>query len=64
MFYVEKSGLVQFKYVQDIGNANDVNFVLAWLVVIKHFGTNQYEEFLDKYLTWFEEEKKVLIKTY
>ena len=25
------SGLVQFKYIQDISNANDVNFVLEWL---------------------------------
>ena len=33
--FMLSSGLVQFKYVQDIGNANDVNFVLAWLVVIK-----------------------------
>ena len=56
--FMLSSGLVQFKYVQDIGNANDVNF-LCWhnLVVIKAFGdqTNT-KNFLDKYLTWWKEE--------
>ncbi len=52
------SGLVQFKYVQDIGNANDVNFCVGMAGGHKAFGTpNQYEEFFDKYLTWLEKRK-------
>ena len=49
------SGLVQFKYVQDIGNANDVNFCVGMAGGHKAFGTpSQYNKFIDKYLTWLE----------
>jgi len=52
------SGLVQFKYVQDIGNANDVNFCVDMAGGHKAFGSpSQYDEFLDKYLTWLETRK-------
>ena len=49
------SGLVQFKYVQDIGNANDVNFCVGMAGGHKVFGTpEQYNKFMDKYITWLE----------
>ena len=52
------SGLVQFKYVQDISNANDVNFCVGMAGGHKAFGTpSQYDEFMDKYLTWLEKRK-------
>lgn len=52
------SGLVQFKYIQDISNANDVNFCVGMAGGHKAFGTpSQYDEFMDKYLTWLEKRK-------
>lgn len=49
------SGLVQFKYVQDIGNANDVNFCVGMAGGHKAFGKPEhYDKFIDKYLTWLE----------
>ena len=36
---------MQFKYVQDIGNANDVNFCVGMAGGHKAFGTpNQYDQ--------------------
>jgi len=52
------SGLVQFKYIQDISNANDVNFCVGMAGGHYTFGSpNQYDEFMDKYLTWLETRK-------
>jgi len=52
------ASLVQFKYVQDISNANDVNFCVGMAGGHKAFGSpSQYDEFMDKYLTWLEKRK-------
>jgi len=49
------SGLVQFKYVQDISNVNDVNFCVGMAGGHKAFGTpSQYDQFVDKYIAWLE----------
>ena len=49
------ASLVQFKYVQDISNVNDVNFCVGMAGGHKAFGTpKQYDAFVDKYLIWLE----------
>ena len=49
------ASLVQFKYVQTISELNDVNFVAGLAGGYEVFGTpEQYELFVDKYLTWLE----------
>ena len=49
------SGLVQFKYVQTIGEPNDTNFKVGLAGGYEVFGKpEQYNAFIDKYLTWFE----------
>ena len=49
------ASLVQFKYVQTISELNDVNFVVGLAGGYEVFGTpEQYEPFVDKYLTWLE----------
>jgi len=53
--FMLKSGLVQFKYVQDIGNVNDINFCVGMAGGHKAFGEpHQYDDFVNKYLTWLE----------
>ena len=52
------ASLVQFKYVQTISELNDVNFVVGLAGGYEVFGTpEQYELFVDKYLTWLETRK-------
>jgi len=52
------ASLVQFKYIQDISEPNDTNFKVSMVGGHYTFGTpNQYDEFLDKYLTWLETRK-------
>ena len=52
------ASLVQFKYVQTISEPNDVNFVVGLAGGYEVFGTpEQYELFVDKYLTWLETRK-------
>ncbi len=49
------SGIVQLKYVQDIGNVNDVNFKVGMAGGhVAHGTPEQYKPFLEKYLTWLE----------
>ena len=52
------ASLVQFKYVQTISELNDVNFVVGLAGGYEVLGTpEQYELFVDKYLTWLETRK-------
>ena len=52
------SGLVQFKYIQDISEPNETNFKVSMAGGHYTFGSpNQYDEFMDKYLTWLERRK-------
>jgi len=52
------ASLVQFKYIQDISEPNKTNFKVSMAGGHYTFGSpNQYEEFLDKYLTWLETRK-------
>ena len=52
------ASLVQFKCVQTISESNDVNFVVGLAGGYEVFGTpEQYELFVDKYLTWLETRK-------
>ena len=52
------ASLVQFKYVQTISEPNERNFVVGLAGGHKAFGTpSQYDEFMDKYLTWLEKRK-------
>ena len=52
------ASLVQFKYIQTVGEPNDTNFVVGLAGGYEVFGTpEQYEEFMDKYLTWLETRK-------
>lgn len=54
------ASLVQFKYVQDISEPNDTNFKVSMAGGHYTFGSpSQYEEFLDKYLTWLETRKSL-----
>ncbi len=49
------SGIVQLKYVQDIGNVNEVNFKVGMAGGhVAHGTPEQYKPFLEKYLTWLE----------
>ena len=49
------ASLVQFKYVQDISEPNERNFVVGLAGGHKAFGKpEQYDKFMDKYLTWLE----------
>ena len=52
------ASLVQFKYVQTISEPNERNFVVGLAGGHQVFGTpEQYELFVDKYLTWLETRK-------
>ena len=49
------ASLVQFKYVQDISEPNERNFVVGLAGGHKAFGKPEhYDKFMDKYLTWLE----------
>ena len=49
------ASLVQFKYIQTISQPNEHNFVVGLAGGYEVFGTpEQYEPFVDKYLTWLE----------
>lgn len=49
------ASLVQFKYVQDISEPNDTNFKVSMAGGHYTFGAPQdYDRFVDKYLTWLE----------
>jgi len=49
------ASLVQFKYVQTISEPNASNFVVGLAGGHTVFGEpEQYNEFMDKYLTWLE----------
>ena len=49
------ASLVQFKYIQTISQMNDVNFVVGLAGGYEVFGKpEQYELFVDKYLTCLE----------
>jgi len=49
------ASLVQFKYVQTFGEPNDTNFKVGLAGGYEVFGKpEQYELFVDKYLTWLE----------
>ena len=52
------SGIVQLKYIQDIGNLNEVNFKVGMAGGhVAHGTPEQYHPFLDKYLMWLETRK-------
>ena len=49
------ASLVQFKYVQTVGEPNDTNFVVGLAGGHEVFGKpEQYNAFIDKYLSWLE----------
>lgn len=49
------ASIVQFKYVQDISAPNEVNFKVSMAGGhYTHGKPEQYEAFMDKYLTWLE----------
>lgn len=49
------SGIVQLKYVQDIGNLNEANFKVGMAGGhVAHGTPEQYQPFLEKYLAWLE----------
>ena len=49
------ASLVQFKYVQTVGEPNDTNFVVGLAGGYEVFGNpEQYNAFIDKYLSWLE----------
>ena len=49
------ASLVQFKYIQDISEPNERNFVVGLAGGHKAFGKPEhYDKFIDKYLTWLE----------
>ena len=49
------ASLVQFKYIQTISTPNDTNFKVGLAGGHEVFGTpEQYDAFIDKYLTWLE----------
>ena len=49
------ASLCQFKYIQTISEPNERNFVVGLAGGHTVFGApNQYDEFIDKYLTWLE----------
>lgn len=48
-------GLVQFKYVTGISEPNNTNFYVDMAGGGRFWGTpEQYDAFIDKYLTWLE----------
>ena len=52
------ASLVQFKYIQTISQPNEHNFVVGLAGGYEVFGTpEQYDKFMDKYLTWLETRK-------
>lgn len=52
------ASLVQFKYIQTVGTPNDTNFKVGLAGGYEVFGTpEQYDAFIDKYLTWLEMRK-------
>ena len=52
------ASLVQFKYVQDISEPNDSNFKVSMAGGHYTFGKpEQYDKFMDKYITWLETRK-------
>jgi len=52
------ASLVQFKYVQDISEPNETNFKVSMAGGHYTFGAPQdYDKFMDKYLTWLESRK-------
>ena len=52
------ASLVQFKYIQDISEPNERNFVVGLAGGHTVFGApSQYDKFMDKYLTWLETRK-------
>ena len=49
------ASLVQFKYVQTISEPNDTNFKVGLAGGYEVFGKpEQYDAFIDKYLSWLE----------
>ena len=49
------ASLVQFKYIQTISTSNDTNFKVGMAGGHEVFGKpEQYNAFIDKYLTWLE----------
>ena len=49
------ASLCQFKYIQTISEPNDTNFVVGLAGGHEVFGKpEQYNAFIDKYLTWLE----------
>ena len=49
------ASLVQFKYIQTISTPNDTNFKVGLAGGHEVFGKpEQYDKFMDKYLTWLE----------
>ena len=49
------ASLCQFKYIQTISEPNDTNFKVGLAGGHEVFGKpEQYNEFVDKYLTWLE----------
>ena len=53
------ASLVQFKYIQDISEPNDTNFKVSMAGDIIRLAQSQYDEFMDKYLTWLETRKSL-----
>lgn len=52
------ASLVQFKYVQTISEPNDINFIVGLAGGYEVFGKpEQYDAFMNKYLTWLEKRK-------
>jgi len=49
------ASLCQFKYVQTISEPNDINFIVGLAGGYEVFGApEQYDAFMNKYLTWLE----------
>ena len=54
------ASLVQFKYIQTISQPNEHNFVVGLAGGYEVFGTpEQYDKFMDKYLTWLKTRKSL-----
>jgi hypothetical protein len=52
------ASLVQFKYVQTISEPNERNFKVGLAGGHEAFGKpEQYNKFMDKYITWLESRK-------
>ena len=52
------ASLVQFKYIQTISQPNEHNFVVGLAGGYEVLASlEQYEPFVDKYLTWLEEDR-------